>query len=128
MKKPFVFAVFVIFTCTSLVAQADSTKNWATDFVGTWQIDLRPSPEAEPYLKNFIVSELKGKTFSGEFYETPFTEGKIHTNWGKLFFSFMTTDGKNSYFHSGTIENGKVQGQSYSPERAFVMPWFGMRK
>jgi hypothetical protein len=95
---------------------------------GIWQIDLRPSPESEPYLKDFELTHFSDKKLSGIFYGTSFDNGKIHTAFGKIYFSFTTQDQTNTYFHSGFIEKGKIHGQSFSPERGFVMPWNGVRK
>jgi hypothetical protein len=95
---------------------------------GIWQIDLRPSPEAAPYFKDFELTNFIDGKLSGIFYGTPFDNGKIHTALGKIYFSFTTQDQTNTYFHSGSIEKGKIQGQSFSPERGFVMPWHGVKK
>jgi hypothetical protein len=103
-------------------------REWAAEASGTWSIDLRPSPQAPPYLKDFIIKDYQDGTFSGEFYGTPFTGGKAHTAWGVIHFALATRDANSTYFHSGKIENGKIQGISYSPERDFVMPWFGAKK
>lgn len=97
-------------------------------FLGNWEIDLRPSPDAEPYLKDFTIKAYEALTLKGVFYDTYFENGRIHTAWGKLYFAFTTADGSGTYYHSGYMENGKLYGTSFSPSREFVMPWTGVRK
>ncbi len=96
--------------------------------LGTWELDLRPSPDAEPYLKDFIIESLKDGKLSGVFYGTPFKNGKINTVWGKLYFSFSTADQSNAYYHSGYLDEGRLYGTSFSEERGLMMPWFSTKK
>ncbi len=98
------------------------------EVLGTWVLDLRPSPEAEPYLKDFVIKSFDDGNLSGEFYGTPFTEGKINTAWGKLYFSFTTADNSGTYFHSGYLSEGRLYGTSFSEARKFMMPWVSIQK
>ena len=95
---------------------------------GTWEIDLRPTPAAEPYLKDFVISDVTGKSFAGTFYGTNFSGGQINGSWERIYFAFTTGDKDSSYFHLGYIENGEIHGISYSPNRKFVTPWSGRKK
>jgi hypothetical protein len=95
---------------------------------GTWKIDLRPMPAAEPYLKDFVISNLTDKNFSGTFYVSDFTGGQINGNWERIYFAFTTGDKNSTYFHSGYIEEDKIQGVSYSTDRKFITPWSGRKK
>ena len=96
--------------------------------IGTWELDLRPSPEAQTYLKDFIIQSYDKGKLSGEFYGTPFTEGKINTAWGKLYFSFTTSDQSGTYFHTGYLDEGRLYGTSFSEGRDFMIPWFSTKK
>ena len=96
--------------------------------MGTWTLDLRPTPQSESYLKDFDITNFENGKLSGTFYGTDFKEGKINTAWGKIYFSFTTADQSNTYFHSGFIENGKIYGTSLSEGRNFMIPWFGEKK
>ncbi|MDZ7880595.1 MAG: hypothetical protein U5L45_23165 [Saprospiraceae bacterium] len=96
--------------------------------LGKWTIDLRPSASAEPYYKDFILKDFSSKSLSGIFYDTPFQNGKIHTEWGKLYFSFTTNDNSGTYFHSGYVEKGVIHGTSFSENRGFIMPWSGIKQ
>ncbi len=98
------------------------------DLMGTWTLDLRPTPQSESYLKDFDITNFENGKLSGTFYGTDFKEGKINTAWGKIYFSFTTADQSNTYFHSGFIENGKIYGTSLSEGRNFMIPWFGEKK
>lgn len=95
---------------------------------GTWLVDLRPEPNSEPYLKDFIITPTKGKAFEGEFYGTAFTTGIFNTDWENLYFAFTTKDNTNTYFHSGYISGNKIYGVSYSSERKFTSHWTGTKK
>lgn len=99
-----------------------------SSLMGTWEIDLRPSPDAAAYLKDFVISSIEDGKLKGVFYGTSFDDGRINTNWGKIYFAFTTADNSGTYFHSGTLENGKISGSSYSSARGFMMPWFSVRK
>lgn len=95
---------------------------------GTWEIDLRPTPASEPYLKEFVISNVTDKNFAGTFYGSDFTNGQINGSWERIYFAFTTGDKDSSYFHSGYIEDGKIYGISYSPDRKFITPWSGRKK
>jgi CubicO group peptidase (beta-lactamase class C family) len=95
---------------------------------GTWILDLRPTPNSEPYLKDFIINPATGKDFNGEFYGTKFTTGKFNADWEYIYFAFTTSDKDNTYYHSGYIEGNKISGISYSPDRKFTSHWTGFKK
>jgi CubicO group peptidase (beta-lactamase class C family) len=95
---------------------------------GTWQLDLRPDPNSEPYLKDFIIEPTKGKEFSGEFYGTKFTSGYFNTDWENLYFAFTTGDKDNIYYHSGYIIGDKIFGISFCEGRKFTSHWTGTKK
>jgi hypothetical protein len=103
-------------------------KPHANDALGTWVIDLRPTPESEPYLKDFKFTKIDGKSFNGEFYGYPFEGGFLNTDWDKIYFAFTTADQSGTYFHSGYIEGNKVYGMSLNENRKLMLPWRGERK
>lgn len=94
---------------------------------GIWTIDLRPAPQDAPYIKAFELTSFDNRKLSGVFYGTAFDNGKIHTEFGIIHFSFTTKDQSSTYFHSGYVKNGRIYGSSYSPERDFMMPWQGKK-
>ena len=105
-----------------------STLIGPKEIEGTWKVDLRPSPDAEEYFKDFEVLITDANTISGKFYDTAFENGKINDTWGRLWFGFTTADMSGTYFHSGYLENGKLFGTTYSQGRGFLMPWTAEKK
>lgn len=100
----------------------------ANDALGTWVIDLRPTPSSEPYLKDFKFTKIEGKKFEGEFYGYPFTGGFLNTDWDKIYFAFTTADQSGTYYHSGYIQGSKVFGMTLNEARELMLPWRGERK
>ena len=96
--------------------------------LGRWEIDLRPTPDAEPYLQEFSVTGISGNTFEGFFYGSPLEGARLNQNWDELFFAFTTRDRTYEYYHSGYLRDGELYGVSYCPGREFVQPWTGVRK
>lgn len=136
-KKAICSIVFSVFFCMSYCAgqQSLSTKDTTSteyqllnSLLGTWEIDLRPSPDARPYLKGFTVSKYEDGVLNGIFYDTPFKNGRINTSWGKIYFAFTTTDNSGIYYQSGYLEKGKLFGSSFSQNRKFILPWFSIKK
>ncbi|MDN3677258.1 serine hydrolase domain-containing protein [Flavobacterium paronense] len=116
-------------TIPILKKQENSSNALNLDKVkGTWLLDLRPDPNSEPYLKDFILTPTKGKEFEGEFYGTKFTGGYFNTDWENLYFAFTTGDKDNVYYHSGYIIDDKIFGISYSEGRKFTSHWTGIKK
>jgi hypothetical protein len=109
------------------IKTAIKTPN-ANDALGTWLIDLRPTPNDEAYLKEFKFTKIDGKKFDGEFYGYPFTGGFLNTDWDKIYFAFTTADQGSQYFHSGYIEGKKVYGITLNEKREFVLPWRGEKR
>ncbi len=113
----------------SEIKKNDASKTFDFDKIkGTWAIDLRPSPNSEIYLKDFLINPTKDKSFSGEFYGTPFTSGTFNTEWEYIYFAFTTSDKENIYYHSGYIDGDKISGISYSANRKFISHWTGFKK
>lgn len=116
-------------TITKTTTKTNSETTFDLDKIkGIWLLDLRPDPNSEPYLKDFIITPTSGKAFSGEFYGTSFTTGYFNTDWENLYFAFTTKDKKNTYYHSGYISNNKIYGISYSANREFTSHWTGTKK
>lgn len=100
-----------------------------TDSVaGIYIIDLRPTPNSEPYLKEFKILKPDGTKFDGEFYGYPFTGGFLNLAWEKVYFGFTTKDQSGTYYHSGCIEGNTVSGITLHEARGFVIPWKGVKK
>lgn len=111
-----------------IVPNQENKKIDFQNVAGTWVIDLRPTPNNEAYLKDFIITPQKGKFFGGEFYGSAFANGQFNTDWDNLYFAFTTSNRENTYFHSGYINGNTISGNSYSAERKFISHWTGKKK
>ncbi len=122
----------LIITCALLGACASLSEPRVIDsedlLLGTWQVDLRPTPDAEPYYKSFVVTSVEGRSFSGSFYDAPISQGRINTDWGKLRIAFETNDGSGPYHHSATLEGDSLEGLSNSTGRDFLAYWSAVKQ
>jgi hypothetical protein len=96
--------------------------------VGTWQVDLRPTPDAEPYVQEFVITAVAGNTFTGTFYGTPVEQARINSIWGKLRIAFVTRDGSGPYNHSAVLEGTRLEGLTNSTGRDFLAYWSAEKK
>jgi hypothetical protein len=126
--KQLLTSIFLVMAFSAAAQKITAPKPVADSALGTWIIDLRPTPESEPYLKEFKFTKIEGKNFDGEFYGYPFGGGFLNVDWDKIYFAFTTSDQGSTYFHSGYIEGDKVYGITLNENRKFVLPWRGQRK
>ena len=99
----------------------------ATQLVGAWKVDLRPTPGAPAYFQEFVVSSVQGKTFTGTFYGAPVEQARINTDWGAVRIAFVTSDGSGPYNHSATLVGGRLEGLTNSTGRDFLSFWSATR-
>lgn len=111
-----------------LQAQDLKSDDRLNELSGTWQIDLRPSPDSDPYFQEFKVEKVRGQSFTGSFYGSKIRDVLVNTNWDKLHFAFTTSDNTHDYFHSGYLLKGKLIGTSYCPGRDLIQPWIGVKE
>ena len=125
-----VFALLL--TCCCLAACATGStrpKDVTADLLlGTWTVDLRPTPGSEPYFREFVVTSVEGRSFNGTFYGAPVSQARINTDWGKLRVAFVTADGSGAYHHSAVLEDGRLEGLSNSTGRDFLSYWSAVRQ
>ncbi len=125
----FATTILLLFTfMAGLQAQDPTTDNRLEKLSGTWQIDLRPSPDSDPYFQELKIEEIGTDSFSGTFYGSDIRDVQTNTQWSKLHFAFTTSDNTHDYYHIGYLENGVLTGTSYCPGRGFVQPWAGEKK
>ena len=98
------------------------------DLIGDWIIDLRPTAQSEAYLQPFVVESIEDNTIKGTFYGSSLEDALLNDNWEKIYFAFTTKDSRNEYYHSGYLQDGKLFGISYCPNRNFTAPWTGTKK
>ncbi|WKK67112.1 hypothetical protein [Lutimonas zeaxanthinifaciens] len=129
MKRNIIVCVLLLVLPVLLIAQEETNSNESkNELIGNWKIDLRPTPDAEAYFQNFVVSSIDENSFTGTFYGSEIEESLINDYWPKIYFAFSTADQSNEYYHSGYIENGKVYGITYCPDREFTAPWTGEKE
>jgi len=99
------------------------SKPQPLELVGTWKVDLRPTPDADPYFQEFVVTKVEGKTFSGTFYGSPISQGRLNSDWGAVRIAFVTADGSGPYNHSAVLSGGRLEGLTNSTGRDFLSYW-----
>ena len=127
-KPIYSLAIIGLFIFASHLSANEFDKPKAEDLFGVWQVDLRPTPDAEAYYKDFVVKSVKGREFTGTFYDSPISNGRINTDWNAVYFAFTTSDGSGNYNHSGVLRDGKLEGLSHSIGRGFLGVWRGVKK
>lgn len=106
----------------NLVAQSNE------DLVGTWKIDLRPTPESEAYFQEMIISSVKGDSLTGTFYFSNIYSSHLNANWGALRFAFATSDGQGEYQTMAKLrEDGTLEGMTHAPHRDFLAYWTAVK-
>ncbi len=96
--------------------------------VGTWNVDLRPSPKAFPYIKELEISAVKGRKIEGIFYGQRITNGVLNRSWPRPYIAFHTSDLSNEYYHVAYLQDGQLRGVTYGIGRDFVAPWTAKKK
>ena len=100
----------------------------ADRLMGTWVVDLRPAPDAPPYLQELVIESVEGQTFAGSFYGAEVTEARINADWGTLRIAFVTEDGSGPYHHSAVLRDSVLEGLSNSTGRDFLRYWSATRQ
>jgi hypothetical protein len=118
----------LVLGATAFKVKTTATSVNAQELIGTWQVDLRPTPDDAPYYQEFVVTAANGNSFTGTFYNSEIKQGKINTDWGTVSFAFVTSDGSGAYNTSGQLKNGKLEGSTHSLGRDFLMPWRAQKK
>lgn len=94
---------------------------------GLWSIDLRPTPDAEPYAQPFVVEVGADGALSGTFYGSEILDGRADATWDALHFAFTTADAGGTYRHEGRVVGGRLEGTSYAPHRDLLSVWTATR-
>jgi len=109
---------------TALPARPDPAT-----LVGTWKVDLRPTPAAPPYFQRFVVHQVHADLrFEGSFYGAPVSEGRINADWGTLRIAFVTADASGAYHHSAVLQGARLEGLTNSTGRGFLSYWSAERE
>ncbi len=121
--------IHFLLTSTALVlAGCSSIAPTKDGLVGTWRVDLRPTPGADAYYKEFVVTRVEGNVFEGTFYDTTIESGRLNSDWGEVHFAFTTRDGSGAYNTSGIWDGTGMRGTTHSLGRDFLSVWTAVRE
>jgi hypothetical protein len=95
---------------------------------GSWQVDLRPSPEEPAYLKKMTLEIVADRSVRGTFYDSEIEAGRASASNGRLCFAFRTTDGVGPYHTSGCLVGDRIVGQTWAEHRKFLLNWTAVRE
>lgn len=112
------------------LAQTPPTPATAGDFVGSWTVDLRPRPDAAPYLRKLVITAVTDGRIEGHFYNgSPIQAGRVNVNaTSELHFAFFTDPGEGVYQSSGRqVSRDRLAGMTLSTTRGFLLPWTAVR-
>jgi hypothetical protein len=102
----------------------------APSLVGSWTVDLRPTPGSPAYLKKLVITAQKGNAIEGHFYDgSPLQAGRINTTSGPtLAFAFFTDPGEGAYQSAGRqVSANRLDGMTLSTTRGFLLAWTAVR-
>lgn len=91
--------------------------------VGVWKVDLRPTPDAEPYFQTFKVRAVERGRLQGRFYGTEVENALTNVDWGRVCFAFVTRDNSGEYHTAGELVDGKLRGTTLAVGRNFLSVW-----
>ena len=104
----------------------ESSEKTLYDVVGTWKVDLRPTPDAAPYYQYLKITKIKDGRVEGTFYNSPIQYGNINDNWGKVVIAFITQDaGGTTYNTAIEVDGYTMTGTTHSLGRDFLAVWTG---
>lgn len=107
-----------------------STPKEGSSLIGNWTVDLRPRPDAAPYLKRLVITAVIEGRIEGHFYDgSPLQAGRINTTaTQQLHFAFLTDPGEGVYQSSGRqVGPDRLEGMTLSTTRGFLLPWVAVR-
>jgi hypothetical protein len=111
-------------TTVPVVAKAASgAVSPDTSLVGTWRVDLRPTPSAPAYYQSLEIERIEAGRFVGSFYGAPVAEARINPDWGALRIAFVTGDANTAYYHSAVLRDGRLEGLTHAPSRGLLAVW-----
>ncbi|MBX2821134.1 MAG: hypothetical protein KTR29_15670 [Rhodothermaceae bacterium] len=106
--------------------RAEQSNNALYDLVGTWKVDLRPTPDAAPYYQYLKITNVKNGRVEGTFYNSPIQYGNINDDWGKVVIAFITQDsGGTTYNTTIEVDGYTMTGTTHSLGRDFLSVWTG---
>lgn len=128
IRRLLALGAFACVTAAPAGAQVTAGKAPSVnDLAGEWSVDLRPTPEAPAYLKTMRLIVSAGQVVSGSFYDSEITKGRADAKKGRACFAFTTSDGSAPYQTSGCLAGDRIEGQTWSEGRGFLLTWTAVR-
>lgn len=134
MKYLALIAALLLAACATPVAPAGPAAAVAapvlaaTDLTGTWDVTMFWSPTEPPSSTVMVLTAGPDNKVTGSFYGSGFLEGEYSLRGDTLAFASVTTDGEAPYSHSGRLVDGRIEGQTLSHGRDFLMIWIAIRR
>ncbi len=134
MKMLIPFAALLLAACATPSAPAADVPPPAAATLtpdqldGTWDVTMYWSPTEPPSSTVMVLKTGPDNKITGSFYESEFLEGEFSLRGETLAFGSVTTDGTAPYSHSGRYVDGKIEGQTLSHGRDFLMIWVAARR
>jgi len=130
MKCLYPLASLLLAACTTPVAPAapPAPVLTASDLDGTWDVTMFWSATEPPSSTVMVMAAAPPNKVTGSFYQSDFLEGEYSLRGDTLAFGSVTTDGDALYSHSGRLVDGKIEGQTLSHGRDFLMIWVATRR
>lgn len=134
MKAVAAFAALLLTACATPAATPPSAAEVSApaiapkDLNGTWDVTMFWSPTEPPSSTVMVLNVAEDGKLTGSFYESEFLEAEYSLRGNTLAFGSVTTDGEAPYSHSGRLVNGRIEGQTLSQGRDFLMIWVATRR
>jgi len=114
---------------TSRVQPEEPAKPGVEAMLGAWDVDLRPTPDADEYLMRLTLT----RNDAGEL-EATFYNGSVATNivtnasFDRPHVAFITSDGVGDYHTEFSLTpGGTIEGRTHAVKREFLSVWRGKR-
>ncbi len=96
--------------------------------LGTWRLDLRPTPDSPPVEQELVVASVDGDSIVGTFYRSRIQNADFNGAWGPLHVAFTTSDGSGVYHHHAVlVAPGRLEGTTHALGRNFLSVWRAAR-
>ena len=118
------------FAVTRAVAADAPSPTATSSLIGSWTVDLRPTPSSPAYLKKLVITAVDGTRIEGHFYDgSPLQAGRINTTSGPVpCFAFVTDPGEGAYNSAGRqVGPDRLEGMTLSTSRGFLLAWTAVR-
>jgi hypothetical protein len=129
MKFLVVLSFFIVSACAeTLPAKSPPLPPSADALNGTWDVAMLYAPDKPPSATVMELNVSPDGVLTGSFYDSPFEEAEYSVRGTVIAFGAVTSDGNAPYAHSGRLVDGKIEGQTLSFGRDFLMIWTAKRR